>query len=92
MDQAPTFAISKVVVTLVSVNASKINSSKLYVASDAGFTTDVQEVPVTITAAGDIDFTVPTPGANLYYKLEFDCASHSSNGFVQVSKVTYKAQ
>jgi len=92
LNQAPTFAISKVTVTFDAVNApDKVNSSKLLVASDSDFTTDVQEIPVTI-AAGDVDFTVTNPAANKYYKLVFDCASHTGNGFVQISKLVYKAQ
>ena len=90
LDQAPTFAISKVVVTFDSVVADKLNSSKLYVATNADFTEGVQEIPVTVTEAGDVDFVVTNPAAKLYYKLEFDCASHTANGFVVISKITYK--
>ena len=90
LDQAPSFAISKVVVTFDNVVADKINSSKLYVATNADFTEGVQEIPVTVSEAGDVDFVVTNPASNLYYKLEFDCASHTANGFVVISKITYK--
>ena len=88
-DAAFTQAITNVVVTYDSYKAAKVNSTKLYVASDAEFTQNVQTVSGSVTGAGAYTYTITTPTANMYYKLEVDCASDSSNGFVQISKVVY---
>ena len=88
-DAAFTQAIQNVVVTYDTYNAEKVNSTKLYVASDAEFTQDVQTVSGSVAGAGAYTYTITTPTANMYYKLEVDCASHSANGFVQISKVVY---
>ena len=81
--------ISKVVVTVDKVTASKINSFKLIVATDEKFENIVEEVEVQQIVTGDIEFALTKPGANLYYKIEVDCASASSNGIIQISKVAY---
>ena len=81
-------AISKVVVTIDACNASKVNSQKLYVATNADFTSNLQTIAVDI-ATGENTFTIPTPTANCYYKLEYDCQAGSSNGLVTISKVDY---
>lgn len=83
--------ISKVVVTVDEVTADKVNSTKLEVSTSKNFDADVQTVNVTIKA-GDNEYVIPTPAANLYYRLTFDCASASSNGVIQISKVTYQAK
>ena len=90
--QVEDHAISDVTVTIDAVTAAKINSHKLYVADNSSFT-DAIEIsgdPATI-AAGSIVYTVPVVNRanDLYYKLEFDCASGSSNGLLQISKITY---
>lgn len=81
--------IAKVVVTVDTVNASKINSFKLIVATDEKFENIVETVVAQEIATGDIEFVVTAPTANLYYKIEVDCASASSNGIIQISKVAY---
>lgn len=81
--------ISKVVVTVDKVTASKINSFKLIVAIDEKFENIVEEVEVQPIVTGDIEFALTKPGANLYYKIEVDCASASSNGIIQISKIAY---
>jgi len=92
-DAALGFEVSKVIVTVSALaDASKVNSTKLEVASDSGFTKDLQTVNVTLSATGDIEYVVPTPAENRYYRLTFDCASHTANGIITVSKVTYKAK
>lgn len=89
---ATDFAIDKAVtfvtITIDSVTTSKINSIKLYVASDSTFQTNVQTASFEI-AKGEQTAKVTNPAVNMYYKVEFDCASGSSNGLIQVSKVTY---
>ena len=79
-------AITKVVVTIDALTASKINSVKLYTSSN---NTSWTEAGTFTKATGEQTVTLTTPTANLYYKLEFDCASGSSNGLITVSKVEY---
>ena len=83
-------AIATVVVTIDALkNKDKINSVKLQVAADTSFTTVEQEIAAEELAVGNLIFTIPTPAANKYYKVVFDMAKASSNGIVQISKVTY---
>ena len=44
------------------------------------------------TGAQNCTIAANNQAANLYYKLEFDCASGSSNGLITVSKVEYYAE
>ena len=83
-------AITKVVVTVDAVTASKINSTTLTVASDADFTLNVQTGEVA-AAQGEMTYAIETPSANSYYKLTYDCAAGSSNGLITISKVEYYA-
>ena len=83
-----TESVGRVVVTVDEVTASKINSTKLYVASDATFSENVQEIAVA-AAKGDLTYVVPNPTENQYYKLVYDCAKGTSNGFIQISSVKY---
>lgn len=71
-------------------DASKVNSFKLIVASDADFTNVVEEVELTI-AAGENTFALTNPTANCYYKLVIDCKQGTANGFVELAKVQYFA-
>jgi len=82
--------IEKIVVTVDGVTANKINSQKLYVASNSTFTSDLQTITVSIKSGNNV-FTIPSPVENSFYKLEWDCASGSSNGLVTVSKIEYFA-
>ena len=81
-------SIKTVTMTVDAVTASKINSIKLYVASDSSFKQILHTIPVT-AAKGDLKFDIPTPTANCFYKIEVDCASGSSNGLITISKVVY---
>lgn len=85
-------AISSVSLTVTAGTWAKINSVKLVVASNNAFSADVQEVPVSVTKAATYEVVVPTPAANMYYKMVFDCASGSSNGLISVSKITLNKQ
>ena len=81
-----TEAISKVKLTIDAITAANVTSIKLYVAKDTGFTQNLQTIEGSKTT-GVQTFTIPTPTANCYYKLEFVCTSGTSNGLVTVSKV-----
>lgn len=79
-------AVTKVNVTIDDLTASKINSITLYTSSDNSTWTTAG----TFTKAkGTQSVSISSPAANLYYKVEFDCASGSSNGLITVSKVEY---
>ena len=81
--------VSEVVVVVDNcLDESKVNSAKLIVASDADFTNVVETVSGS-AATGTQKFTVSSPAAGMYYKLEYDCVAHGSkNGIIQISKVT----
>lgn len=82
-------SIAKVTVTFDKVTAGKVNSIKLVTASDATFENLVETVKLEDVSAGDKEFSLSKPALNLYYKIIFDCASGSGNGFVQISKVAF---
>ncbi len=82
-------AITKVDVTITNVTAAKINSTKLVIASDSDFTTNVVEISGPVVQTGVMTYSIEAPAANKYYKLVYDCASGSSNGLITISKVEY---
>lgn len=81
-------AIASVTVNLEAVTVAKVNSFKLYVASDAAFT-NVSETLTLTPAAGDNVFTIATPAANRFYKVEFDLQQGSGNGFVSLHSIAF---
>lgn len=82
-------AINKVAVTVSDATVALIISTKLYVASDVDFSKDVQTITVT-PAVGTLEFVVPKPAANQYYKFEANCKK-GENGLISVSKLEYYA-
>ena len=80
--------VSRVGVGVDAITVSKINSIKLYVASDSAFTQNVETISVT-PASGTLEFIINNQAKNMYYKLEFDCASGSSNGLITISGITF---
>lgn len=82
-------AINKVAVTVSDATVASIKSTTLYVASDAKFSKDVQTITVT-PAVGTLEFVVPNPAANQYYKFEANC-DKKSNGLITVNKLEYYA-
>ena len=88
-------SVSDVVMTLDKIDADLVNSIVLSVYSDAGLSQKVGEdiAPTGGYQTGDMTFEIPdaVQADNLYYKLTLDLKGGSSNGFVQVSKVTYIA-
>lgn len=82
-------AINKVAVTVSDATVALIISTKLYVARDADFSEDVQTITVT-PAVGTLEFVVPNPAANQYYKFEANCKK-GENGLISVSKLEYYA-
>lgn len=85
-DAAIDQAITKVVVTIDALTVSNVNSIKLYTSSNNSTWTEAGSFT---KAKGAQEVSLSSPTAGLYYKIEFDCASGSSNGLVTVSKVEY---
>ena len=89
-------ALTLIEVTVDDIlDVSKVNSITMDIYSDADLSTSVAEGigPSTGILEGSMRFEIPVENqvANQYYKLTFDCASHSKNGIIQISKVTYIA-
>ena len=85
-------AVTKVVLTIDAINAnnaSNITSIKLYTSSTNTANSTWTEVGTFTKATGTQTVTLTTPTTNLFYKIEFDCASGSANGFITISKVEY---
>ena len=82
------YSISNVTMTIDKVTASAINSIKLEVLSN---NTVVETINGSI-AQGDCVFPISSPAKDRIYRIIVDCAKASSNGPIQVSKVTYTNQ
>lgn len=88
-DFAAPQAITKIDITIDAITASNVNSISLSTsASASGDYTEV-ESKTSGLSNGVLTFDLPSPAADLYYKLSFDCASGSGNGIIQISKVEY---
>lgn len=84
-------AITKVALTIDAVTASKINSLKLYISADGSAWSE--EGAFTVAAgAQEVAIAEAKQAVNLYYKVEADCASGSSNGLITISKVEFYAE
>jgi len=81
--------VKSVTVAYDKFDASVATATTLYVASDKEFKNDVQKVVGSNVAAPEYTYTIPTPVANAYYKLEISCVKASANGGIQISAVTY---
>jgi len=79
-------AVTKVEITIDAITADKVNSIKLYTSSDGSSWTEAGSYTA---AKGAQSVSPASPAANLYYKVEFDCASGTANGLVTISKVDY---
>ena len=81
-------AVTKVVLTIDALTASKINSITLYTKTSSG---SYDSAGTFTKATGTQTVTLANPTANLFYKIEVDCARGSSNGLIQISRVDYYA-
>lgn len=79
-------AIKTVKITIDAVTASNINSVKLYTGNTDSSWTDAGSFTV---ATGEQSVSITSPATGKYYKLEFDCASGSSNGLLTLSKLVF---
>ena len=79
-------AIKTVILTIDAITSSNVNSIKLYTSADGS---SWSEAGTFNKATGDQSIAISSPAINLYYKIEADCASGSSNGLIQVSKIVF---
>ncbi|MCR5044941.1 MAG: leucine-rich repeat domain-containing protein, partial [Bacteroidaceae bacterium] len=79
-------AITQVTVTIDAITTDYVNSITLYTSSDGSAWSSAG----TFTKAlGAQTVALASPTANLYYKVEFNCAQGAGNGFVQVSQIQF---
>lgn len=83
---AYTVPITKVTVSISTITTSKINSIKLYTKTATG---SWSEAGSFTKSTGNQTVELASPAANLNYKVEFDCASGSSNGLIFVTEIKY---
>ena len=86
-DSAISDAIKTVTITIDALTVANINSITLYVSDskESGWAS----AGTFTKATGNQPVTIASPAANKYYKLEFDCASGSSNGLLTLSKAQF---
>ena len=80
--------ITKVSVKIESITSSKTNSIKLYTSANNSTWTEIGSYSKS-SGTQSVSIASANQATNLYYKIEFDCASGSSNGFIGISKVEY---
>ncbi len=82
-------AIAESAITIDKVTIASINSIKLLVSTSADFTTDTTTSYDVNVAKGEQTTKIKTPVANAYYRYVIDCKKASSNGPIQISKITF---
>ena len=82
-------AIAESAITIDKVNVTYINSIKLLVSTSKDFTTDTTTSYNVNIAEGEQTTKITTPVANAYYRYVIDCKKASSNGPIQISKITF---
>lgn len=88
-DNALSFKVTKLSVTVDAVTKDNLTSAKLYVADNKDFS-NAEEITFAGTVAkGTWDFIVTNPAPDKFYKFEADCSSASSNGVIWISKFTF---
>ena len=83
------FRVDSVYVTLDATNSDKINSATLEVSDYSDMRTP-ESVDIPYSSTGVKGMEIASPGEDKYYRIKFDCKSHTANGFVQISKVVFK--
>ena len=79
-------AVTKVTITIDALTAANINSITLYTSTNNSTWTSAGTYT---KSTGAQTVTLSSPTANLYYKVEFDCASGSTNGLITIIRVDY---
>ena len=81
-------SISKVSITLDAINANSVNSITLSYA-DSASSTSWTDIGTFTKSTGAQSVTITAPMSEKSYRVSFDCAKGSKNGFLQISKVEY---
>ena len=81
-------SISKVSITLDAINANSVNSITLSYA-DSASSTSWTDIGTFTKSTGAQSVTITVPMSEKSYRVSFDCAKGSKNGFLQISKVEY---
>ena len=81
--------VKSVSVNIVALTSSKINSITLYTSSNGS---SWSSAGTFTKGTGTKTVTISSPTANLYYKIEFDCASGSSNGLIEISQIDFNVE
>ena len=82
------FRVDSVLVKLENITSSKVNSAKLQISSASTFeTTTDMDIP---QSSGWQRLKIASPATDKYYRIVYDCASNTSNGFVSISEVVFK--
>ena len=86
-DAAVPFVVDSVLIEIATTDASKINSSKLYISANSDFSSSTDlDIPQSATTQ---KIVIASSAKDKYYKIVFDCQA-KSNGFVQINSVVYK--
>lgn len=80
--------VTKVSITIDALTASKINSITLYKGSSADSISTSLGTFVKGTGTKELTISSDNQATNQFYKIEFDCASGSSNGLLTLSNVS----
>lgn len=80
--------VTKVSITIDALTASKINSITLFKGSTASSITTSLGTFTKSTGTKEITISSSDQATNQFYKIEFDCASGSSNGLLTLSNVS----
>ena len=81
-------SISKVSITVDAINANSVNSITLSYA-DSASSTSWTDIGTFTKSTGAQSVTITAPMSEKSYRVSFDCAKGSKNGFLQISKVEY---
>ena len=79
-------AVTKVSIKIDAITTSKITSITLYTSTNGSGWTSAGTYT---KGTGTKEVSLSSPTVNLYYKLEFVCASGTSNGLCTISEVKY---
>lgn len=81
-------SISKVSITVDAITANSVNSITLSYA-DSASSTSWTDIGTFTKSTGAQSVTITAPMSEKSYRVSFDCAKGSKNGFLQISKVEY---
>ena len=84
------FRVDSVYVTLGNITGSKVNSAKLQISAASNFSS-VTEMDIPKNS-GTNKLKIASPATDKYYRIVYDCASNTSNGFVQINSVEFIQQ